>query len=66
MGFGPGALGAQLGTGQRPLVPCGDGAFQMTGPEISHAPQHNLNPIVLVMNNGGWGILCRLQNAMTC
>ena len=57
MGFGvPGALGAQLGTGQRPIVLCGDGAFQMTGPEISHAPRHKLNPIVLVMNNGGWGI----------
>ncbi len=57
MGFGvPGALGAQIGTGQRPLVLCGDGAFQMTGPEISHAPRHHLNPIVLVMNNGGWGI----------
>src|SRR5262249_38733444 len=35
MGFGvPGALGAQLGTGLRPIVLCGDGAFQMTGPEI--------------------------------
>ena len=57
MGFGvPGALGAQLGTGQRPIVLCGDGAFQMTGSEISHAPRHKLNPIVLVMNNGGWGI----------
>jgi indolepyruvate decarboxylase len=57
MGFGvPGALGAQIGTGQRPLVLCGDGAFQMTGPEISHAPRYKLNPIVLVMNNGGWGI----------
>ena len=33
MGFGvPGALGAQIGTGARPLVLCGDGAFQMTGP----------------------------------
>ena len=57
MGFGiPGALGAQIGTGQRPLVLCGDGAFQMTGPEISHAPRHKLNPIVILMNNGGWGI----------
>lgn len=57
MGFGvPGALGAQIGTGQRPIVLCGDGAFQMTGPEISHAPRYQLNPIVLVMNNGGWGI----------
>ena len=57
MGFGvPGALGAQIGTGQRPLILCGDGAFQMTGPEISHAPRYKLNPIVILMNNGGWGI----------
>ncbi len=57
MGFGvPAAMGAQLGNGMRPLVLCGDGAFQMTGPEISHAPGLGLNPIVLVINNGGWGI----------
>jgi indolepyruvate decarboxylase len=35
---------------------CGDGAFQMTGPEISHAPMFKANPIVLLINNGGWGI----------
>jgi indolepyruvate decarboxylase len=57
MGFGvPGAIGAQIGTGKRPLVLCGDGAFQMTGPEIAHAPRHGTNPIVVLMNNGGWGI----------
>jgi indolepyruvate decarboxylase len=57
MGFGvPGALGAQLGTGSRPLVLSGDGAFQMTGPEIAQAPRHGLNPVVLVLNNGGWQI----------
>ncbi|HUI27987.1 MAG TPA: thiamine pyrophosphate-binding protein [Candidatus Kryptonia bacterium] len=57
MGFGvPGALGAQMGSGRRPLVLCGDGAFQMTGPEIAQAPRHGLNPIVVLMNNGGWGI----------
>jgi indolepyruvate decarboxylase len=57
MGFAvPAALGAQLGCGLRPLVLCGDGGFQMTGPEISHAPRLNANPIVLVVNNGGWGI----------
>jgi indolepyruvate decarboxylase len=57
MGFGvPGAIGAQIGTGRRPLVLCGDGAFQMTGPEIAQAPRHGANPIVLVMNNAGWGI----------
>ena len=57
MGFGiPGALGAQIGSGQRPIVLCGDGAFQMTGAELSHASRYKLNPIVILMNNGGWGI----------
>ncbi len=57
MGFGvPAALGAQIGTGVRPLLLTGDGAFQMTGAEISHAPRHGLTPIVVLVNNGGWGI----------
>jgi indolepyruvate decarboxylase len=57
MGFGvPAALGAQIGTGVRPLVLTGDGAFQMTGTEISHAPKLGLSPVVVLVNNGGWGI----------
>lgn len=57
MGFAvPAALGLQLGVKQRPLVLVGDGAFQMTGPEISHAPLLKLNPIVVVVNNSGWQI----------
>jgi indolepyruvate decarboxylase len=57
MGFGvPAALGAQIGTGVRPLVLSGDGAFQMTGTEIAHAPRLGLSPVVVVVNNGGWGI----------
>jgi len=57
MGFGvPAAMGAQIGTGRRPLVLCGDGGFQMTGPEISFAPQRGLSPVVVLVNNGGWGI----------
>ncbi len=57
MGFGmPAALGAQIGTGRRPLVLCGDGAFQMTGCELSHAPGRGLSPVVLLVNNAGWGI----------
>src|SRR5579864_7243686 len=57
MGFAvPAALGAQIGSGLRPIVLCGDGAFQMTGQEISHSPKLGTNPIVLVINNGGWGI----------
>jgi indolepyruvate decarboxylase len=57
MGFGvPGALGCEIGSGKRPIVLCGDGAFQMTGPEIAQAPRYGLRPIVIVVNNGGWGI----------
>jgi indolepyruvate decarboxylase len=57
MGFAvPAALGAQIGTGRRPLVLCGDGGFQMTGPEISHAPARGLSPIVVLVNNAGWAI----------
>jgi indolepyruvate decarboxylase len=57
MGFGlPAAMGAQIGTGRRPIVLSGDGAFQMTGIEVSHAPKYGLSPIVVVVNNGGWGI----------
>jgi indolepyruvate decarboxylase len=57
MGFAvPASLGAQIGNGLRPLVLCGDGGFQMTGQEISHAPRLGANPIVILINNGGWGI----------
>jgi indolepyruvate decarboxylase len=57
MGFAvPAALGAQIGSGLRPIVLSGDGAFQMTGSEISQAPRFGANPIVIVVNNGGWGI----------
>ncbi len=57
MGFAvPAAMGLQVGSDVRPLVLCGDGAFQMTGPEISHAPMLGANPIVIVVNNSGWQI----------
>lgn len=57
MGFAvPAAMGAQIGTGRRPLVVCGDGGFQMTGPEISFAPVRGLTPLVVLVNNSGWGI----------
>ena len=44
------------GTGLRPLILTGDGGFQMTGVEIAHALRYKLNPIVVLLNNGGWGI----------
>ncbi|HEY5706472.1 MAG TPA: thiamine pyrophosphate-dependent enzyme [Terrimicrobiaceae bacterium] len=57
MGFAvPAAIGAQLANpALRPLVIVGDGAFQMTGMEIATAVRHKLNPIVMVLNNAGYG-----------
>lgn len=57
MGFAvPAAVGAQLANPRlRPLVLVGDGAFQMTGMELSTAVRYGLNPIVVVLNNRGYG-----------
>lgn len=59
MGFGvPAAIGAQLGKPtSRPLVIVGDGAFQMTGTELSTTIRYGLNPIILVLNNSGYGTI---------
>ena len=59
MGFSvPAAIGAQLGNPtSRPLVIVGDGAFQMTGTELSTTIRYGLNPIILVLNNSGYGTL---------
>jgi indolepyruvate decarboxylase len=57
MGFAvPAAVGAQLANPKhRPLVLVGDGAFQMTGMELATAARYRLNPIVIVLNNRGYG-----------
>jgi TPP-dependent 2-oxoacid decarboxylase len=39
----------------RPLVIVGDGSFQMTGMEISTAVRYHMDPIVVVLNNSGYG-----------
>jgi indolepyruvate decarboxylase len=58
MGFAiPAALGVQVATRRRPLVLVGDGAFQMTGAEIAHAPEYHCNPIVVLFNNARWEML---------
>ncbi len=51
----PGALGVQIGKPEvRPIVIVGDGAFQMSMTELSTIVEHNLNPIVFVLNNHGF------------
>jgi len=57
LGFAvPASIGVQMSNHNlRPLVLVGDGAFQMTGVELSTAVRYNLNPIVVVLNNQGYG-----------
>ena len=64
MGFGvPAGLGVQAASGRRPIVLVGDGAFQMTGMELGHCARHGWDPIVVVLNNGGWGMLSAFRPA---
>src|SRR5439155_12642330 len=64
MGFGvPAGVGAQLADPKlRPLVLVGDGAFQMSGMELSTAVRYKLNPIVVVLNNQGYGTERQMQD----
>jgi TPP-dependent 2-oxoacid decarboxylase len=64
MGFAvPASIGAQLANPKlRPLVLVGDGAFQMTGIELSTAARYGLNPIVIVLNNFGYGTERQMQD----
>jgi TPP-dependent 2-oxoacid decarboxylase len=64
MGFSvPAALGANLARRDlHPLVIVGDGAFQMTGMELSTILRHRLSPMVVVLNNDGYGTERLLQD----
>ena len=57
MGFGvPAAIGAMAARpNDRVLTVVGDGAFQMTGMELSTAAKFGMKPIVFVLNNDGYG-----------
>ncbi len=59
MGFGvPGALGVGMADpDRRPFALVGDGAFQMTGTELATMVDQGLRPIVLLLNNGSYGML---------
>jgi TPP-dependent 2-oxoacid decarboxylase len=45
----------------RPYVLVGDGAFQMTGVEISTIVRLGLNPIIIVLNNDGYGTMRKIR-----
>jgi indolepyruvate decarboxylase len=57
LGFAvPASVGVQLALPHlRPIVIVGDGAFQMTGMELATVARNKLNPIIIVLNNYGYG-----------
>jgi len=63
MGFAvPASIGVAMAAKKlRPYVLVGDGAFQMTGAEISTAVRLGLNPIIIVLNNDGYGTMRKIR-----
>ncbi len=57
MGFAvPATVGACVAKpDQRVVTICGDGAFQMTGSELSTIIRHGFAPILIVLDNHGYG-----------
>jgi indolepyruvate decarboxylase len=62
MGFAvPASIGVALGRPDlRPFVLAGDGAFQMTGVEVSTLVRLGLNPVILVLDNDGYGTMRKI------
>src|SRR6516164_809436 len=63
MGFAvPASIGVAMARPSlRPYVLVGDGAFQMTGVEVSTAVRLGLNPIIIVLNNDGYGTMRKIR-----
>jgi indolepyruvate decarboxylase len=57
MGFAmPAAIGATVASPEsRVYAIIGDGAFQMTGIEVSTAAKYKMNQVVIILNNDGYG-----------
>ncbi len=64
MGFAvPAGVGVSIANpALRPFVLVGDGAFQMTGTELSTAVRLGLKPIVLILNNEGYGTMRKIRD----
>lgn len=66
MGYGlPAALAAKSVYPERTVVAfAGDGCFLMTGQELATAVQHDLDPVILVVNNNMYGTIRMHQEKM--
>ena len=57
IGYSAGAaLGVAMGGTRRPLIICGDGGFQQTAQAMSSLARHRVPAIVIVLDNGVYGI----------
>lgn len=58
LGFGvPGAIGASIAKpDKRVIAVVGDGAFQMTATELATAVYYKLDPVIILLNNHGYGM----------
>ena len=66
MAIGPGlplAIGAAVGTGRPTVVIHGDGGIMLTIGELASAVQQRVPLVVVVLNDGGYGILRYIQDA---
>lgn len=62
--IGPGlplAIGAAIGSGEHSVVIQGDGGFMLNIAELATAAQHQVPVTVCVFNDGGYGVLRRIQ-----
>jgi len=54
----PGAIAAKLIDPARPVVAvCGDGGFLMNSHELETAVRLKVNPVILIFNDGGFGLI---------
>lgn len=67
MAIGPGlalAIGAALGTGRRTVLIQGDGGLMLSVGELASAVEARVPLVVLVFNDGGYGIIRWMQDQM--
>ena len=62
MGIGA-AIGATVGDGRKTVCLAGDGGFIMNVGELATAVQEQVDLLILLMNNGGYGVIKNIQDA---
>jgi len=62
--MGIGAALAVQGDGRKTLVLAGDGGFAVTLGELATAKQENADLVILLMNDGGYGVIKNISDAV--